>query len=83
MRNRIAAMVALVVPMMAFGSMTNVAASPVVVTPSSMGNWAFDNRDGTGAFGLNPTGSGAMVNGPGIPPLGGWECHEGWNLFRA
>ena len=45
-------------------------AATVDVTPSSMGNWAFDNRDSFGVVGANPTGSGGMVTGPATPPLG-------------
>lgn len=50
---------------------TDARAATVVVTPSNMGNWAFNNRDATGTIiGGNPTGSGSMVNGPASPPLG-------------
>lgn len=45
-------------------------AATVDVTPSSMGNWSFDNRDVGGNIGANPTASGSMVTGPGSPPLG-------------
>ena len=46
------------------------ARADVVVTPNSMGNWAFANADGSGAVGNNPGGSGGMVTGPATPPLG-------------
>src|ERR1019366_2417539 len=45
-------------------------AHAVVVDPYNMGNWAFANSDANGTVGDNPTGSGAMVVGPGTPPLG-------------
>ena len=45
-------------------------AAVVVVTPSSMGDWAFDHRDSGGAVDSNSNGVGAMVNGPATPPLG-------------
>ncbi|HWD49687.1 MAG TPA: hypothetical protein VG309_07150, partial [Rhizomicrobium sp.] len=37
-------------------------ANTIVVTPSTMGSWSFDNRDVNGTVGLNPTGSGSMVS---------------------
>jgi hypothetical protein len=45
-------------------------AGPVKITPSSMGAWAFDNRDANGILGANPNGVGSMVTGPSTPPLG-------------
>jgi hypothetical protein len=45
-------------------------ASVVVVTPTSMGSWAFANMDGNNIVGANPTGSGGMVVGPATPPIG-------------
>jgi hypothetical protein len=45
-------------------------AATIVVTPSNLSNWSFDNRDGGGVVGANPTGNGAFVNGPSTPPLG-------------
>jgi hypothetical protein len=45
-------------------------ATTVVVDPSTMGSWAFDNRDVNGNIGANSTGVGQMVTGPGTPPLG-------------
>lgn len=47
-----------------------VRAAIIDVTPTSMGDWAFNNRDVNGTLGANTTGNGAMVNGPGTPPLG-------------
>jgi len=52
------------------GAASPVEASVVQVTPGSMGNWAFDNRDANGVVGANPTASGSMVTGPATPPLG-------------
>ena len=53
----------------AFGFAPTVSsAATVVVTPSSMGNWAFDNRDVNGTVSLLPLGS--IVTGPATPPLG-------------
>jgi hypothetical protein len=52
------------------GAAPPVAASPIVVSPSNMGNWAFDNRDGSDVIGANATATAAMVTGPGSPPLG-------------
>ncbi len=45
-------------------------AAVIVVDPSNMGNWAFDNRDVNGIQGANPNSSGGMVVGPDTPPLG-------------
>jgi hypothetical protein len=45
-------------------------AATVDVTPTSMGNWAFDNRDAGGMIGAESTASGGMVTGPATPPLG-------------
>ena len=42
----------------------------VIVTPTSMGAWAFDHRDANGIVDSNSNGVGAMVNGPATPPLG-------------
>ena len=47
---------------------TSSMASVVVVNPTSMGNWAFDNRDAGGVL-TSPT-TGSMVTGPSTPPLG-------------
>jgi hypothetical protein len=46
------------------------ARADVVVTPTSMGDWAFANADVNGTVGNNPTGVGQMVTGPATPPLG-------------
>ena len=55
----------------AFGlAPTTSSAATVDVTPTSMGSWAFDNRDGNGVIGANPTASAGMVTGPSTPPLG-------------
>ena len=46
-------------------------ASTIVVTPTSMSNWAFDNRDGSGAITSPPAPvTGSLVTGPSTPPLG-------------
>ena len=45
-------------------------AATVNVTPTSLGNWAFNNRDVNGIIGANSTASGSMVTGPAAPPLG-------------
>jgi hypothetical protein len=45
-------------------------AGTIEVTPDSMGTWAFSNFDDAGNYGTNPTAVGAMVTGPGTPPLG-------------
>jgi hypothetical protein len=45
-------------------------ADVVNVTPTNMGDWAFVNSDVNGTVGNNPTGFGAMVVGPGMPPIG-------------
>jgi|SRR5579871_1707958 len=49
---------------------TSAGATTVLVSPSNMGCWSFANEDGNGNIGLNPTGVGAIVSGPGTPPLG-------------
>jgi hypothetical protein len=42
-----------------------------VITPTSMGNWAFDNRGApTYNVGTEPTAVTGMVTGPATPPLG-------------
>ncbi|MEJ0019517.1 MAG: PEP-CTERM sorting domain-containing protein [Acetobacteraceae bacterium] len=41
-----------------------------VVSPGSMGDWAFNNRDVNVIVGAEPTAIGWMVNGPATPPLG-------------
>jgi hypothetical protein len=52
------------------------ASNAVDITPSSMGDWAFNNRDSTGAIiGGEPTASGGLVAGPGTPPLGIGSAH--------
>jgi hypothetical protein len=56
-----------VVVMLASGSLSQ--ANMVVVTPSSMDNWAFYSTDNGGIINLG-SGVGQMVNGPGTPPLG-------------
>ena len=48
-------------------SPTSATAATVVVSPSSLGNWSFDNRDAGGT--IIPT-TGSLVNGPAAPPLG-------------
>jgi hypothetical protein len=45
-------------------------AATVVVNSTSLGNWSFDNRDGNGIVGANPTATGSFVTGPSSPPLG-------------
>jgi len=45
-------------------------AGTIVVTPDSMGTWAFTNFDDAGNPGTNPTAVGAMVTEPATPPLG-------------
>jgi hypothetical protein len=56
---------------MLWAAATAADANVIVVTPTNMGNWAFDNRDGVnGVVGANTTGSGSIVTGPGTPPLG-------------
>jgi hypothetical protein len=50
-------------------------AGTIDVTPSSMGNWAFDNRDSNGVVGANLTGQGSMVLGPATPPIGTGSAH--------
>src|ERR1019366_9111912 len=62
---------ALATSIAAFGlAPTASSAATVAVTPSSMGNWAFDNRDAAGVVGAESTASGGMVTGPATPPLG-------------
>ena len=43
------------------------ASTVVVVSPTTMGSWAFVNRGGSGDA---ITATGSMVNGPATPPLG-------------
>lgn len=50
-------------------------ATTIDVTPTSMGSWAFDNRDVNGIIGAEATASGGMVPGPAIPPLGTGSAH--------
>jgi hypothetical protein len=45
-------------------------AATIDVTPTSMGTWAFNNRDAGGNIGAEATASGGMVTGPATPPLG-------------
>jgi hypothetical protein len=45
-------------------------AATVVITPISMGSWAFDHRDLNGDLDSNANGTGQLVNGPATPPLG-------------
>jgi hypothetical protein len=53
----------------AFGIAPTVSSAATIdVTPSSMGSWAFDNRDSAGVVTTPITGS--MVTGPATPPLG-------------
>ena len=55
----------------AFGLAPTVSfAATVDVTPTSMGNWSFDNRDANGIVGAEATASGGMVTGPATPPVG-------------
>jgi hypothetical protein len=55
----------------AFGIAPTVSSAATIdVTPTSMGSWAFDNRDASGTIGAEPTASGGMVTGPATPPLG-------------
>ena len=55
----------------AFGlAPTTSVAATIVVSPSNMGNWAFDHRDANGDLDANSNGIGQMVNGPATPPLG-------------
>ena len=39
-------------------------ATTIVVDPYNMNGWAFNNRDGGGNPGANPTGVGQMMTGP-------------------
>jgi len=50
-------------------------ATTIDVAPSSMGSWAFDNRDAGGTIGAEGTASGGMVTGPATPPLGTGSAH--------
>ncbi|MBL8200025.1 MAG: hypothetical protein JNK40_03555 [Chromatiales bacterium] len=52
------------------GVLGRVDAAVVVVSPSSMGSWAFNHRDANGLPDSSANGVGAMVNGPAAPPLG-------------
>src|ERR1017187_780173 len=44
-------------------------AATIDVTPTSMGTWAFNNRDAGGNIGAEATASGGMGRGPATPPL--------------
>ncbi|MDE2007315.1 MAG: PEP-CTERM sorting domain-containing protein [Rhodospirillales bacterium] len=44
--------------------------STVTVTQGNNDGWVFNNADGNGLVGNNPTGVGGFVSGPATPPLG-------------
>jgi hypothetical protein len=69
MKIRSAALAASAILAVAIGAATP-ASADVIVSPSSMGSWAFDNRDVNGVVGVNPNSSGSIVTGPASPPLG-------------
>jgi|SRR5579862_3114777 len=49
-------------------------ASTVVVSPTTLNGWAFNNTDNAGNIGLG-TGTGDFVTGPATPPLGVGSAH--------
>lgn len=55
----------------AFGlAPSSAVADTIVVSPTNLSDWSFDNRDVNGIVGANSTGVGSFVAGPATPPLG-------------